>query len=324
MRIFADALAASKGVPCAVLAIGNFDGIHAGHRHVLAQLRELADALDAPALVMTFRPHPAAVLHGRDAPPRLSSDTQQQEALRDCGVDGLLVQPFDRQLAAWSARRFVEEMILGRLGARGVVVGEGFRFGSGRSGDPKLIEDVSRDAGARLRLVVVEPLREEGDVVSSSRVRRVVASGDDALSWRLLRRPFALEGAVVAGDGIGAKLGFRTANLEPGAMVVPGGGVHVTATRWQQRWWPSVTNVGTRPTVRGTALRIETHVLGEPGDMLDGVVRVAFLERLREERRFDGLDALAAQIALDVEAARRLHEVVHPERWPDGLGSSRS
>ncbi len=299
------------------LAIGNFDGLHLGHRQVIARLVKEARACGAPAAVMTFHPHPAAVL-GAGAPPRLFSDAQREEILGAAGVDVLLAHPFDADLAALEPESFARDILVTALRVRGVVVGEAFRFGRGRAGTAAMLEGLLAAGEPPVPVVAMPALEVDGEVVSSTRIRAAIAAGRDDLAETLLGRPYVIEGVVVAGDRRGRDLGFPTANVESPGMASPGRGVHACRVRCGGTTWDAVANVGLRPTFGGGASpRLEVHVLGEPGDLYGATLRVAFVGLLRAERAFDGPAALVAQIARDVDEARAvLARRTDADSWP--------
>lgn len=311
MRVLRDAAALGTALPGGYLSIGNFDGLHVGHRHVLGTLLERARAASrngpaAPAIALTFDPHPAALLSSRGAPARLSSPAQQEELLAACGLDGLLRQPFDAAFADVSAEAFLEDWLLQRLRVRGVVVGTGFRFGRSRAGDVHSLREAAR---GRLDVVAVDPLRVEGEPASSSRARHFIATGAVEAAARLLGRPHAVEGRVVEGARRGRTIGFPTANVDSGDQALPLIGVYASVLRVGDRRLAAVSNVGVRPTFEseGRTVLHEVHALEDPGDLYGSVVRVAFLARLRGEQRFDGIEALAEQIRRDITAAAAAH-----------------
>lgn len=274
------------------VAVGTFDGVHLGHRQVIAG----ADT------VLTFEPHPTAVVLP-EAAPRLLTDTKRKAKLvASLGVQELVVIPFDRAFAARPARRFVDDVLVGALGATHVSVGENFRFGHKAQGDAELLR-----ADDRFETRVVQLLEVDGEIVSSSHIRGLVLGGAVEYAGRLLGDPFTLCDEVVAGDRRGRELGYPTANLVPDpAYVTPGHGVYAAlATTADGRTHASAVSIGVRPTFEtGRGELIEAHVLDFEGDLYGTPLELAFLKRLRGEKRFGSVDALVAQMALDVEAAR--------------------
>lgn len=282
----------------AVLTIGNFDGVHLGHRALLAAARKLAG--DGRVCAFTFDPSPRDVLAPPDKrQPLLQPIDERIDTLLRCGADQVVVEPFDRAMAALEAADFCTEVLGRRLGAVGVVVGWDFRFGHGRAGDARLIERV-----LGLPVVEVGGVEVDGVVVSSSRVRRCLADGDVALAARLLGRPHDVAGVVEHGDQRGRTIGFPTANVGVTGGLVPANGVYAVRALVGGVVRPGVANIGTRPTFSGTGVRVEVHLFDFAGDLYGQPMRVDFIERVREERPFPGLDALVAQIRADVVVAR--------------------
>lgn len=294
--------AAAPPSPC-VVAIGNFDGVHLGHRAVFARLAELGAAHGVPTCAYTFDPAPTAVVAPQRHQPRILTVAERVRRLGEAGIDRIVIEPFTRAWAAHPARWFAEEVLGRRLHARAVVVGWNFRFGAGREGDV----DGLRAWLAGVEIAALGPVEAGGAVVSSSRVRRLVQAGDVEAAAALLGRPHALTGTVISGDRRGRTIGFPTANLENEVELLPANGVYaVRASVDRGAPLPAVLNVGTRPTVDGTRLSIETHVLDFDGDLYGRELRVDLVARLREERRFPALDALVAQIREDVARAREI------------------
>jgi riboflavin kinase/FMN adenylyltransferase len=287
--------------PCA-LTIGNFDGVHAGHRRILRRVSEMAREHGWRAAAMTFHPHPTRVVAPERAPRLMSTPAERAEIMRGEGIDEVLILPFDAQVAAWTPEFFVREALVRKLKVRAVLVGKDFRFGHRHAGDTKLLEEMGRELGFVTELIPSVSIR--GARVSSSRIRELVEAGRVSSACRFLRRPFALTGDVVSGHGIGRKQTVPTLNLAPAFEVLPGNGVYITRTHDAEngRAWKSVTNVGRRPTFNGDALTIETYLL-EPFEEAPRRIRVEFLSRIREERKFDSPEALKARIFTDVRRA---------------------
>lgn len=282
------------------MTIGNFDGVHLGHRALLAAARTLAG--DGKVCACTFNPSPRDVLAPPDKrQPLLQPIDERIEALLRCGADQVIVEPFDRAMAALEAADFCIEILQRRLGAVGVVVGWDFRFGHGRAGDAGVIRRV-----LGLPVVQVEGVEVEGAVVSSSRIRRCLADGDVALAARLLGRPHDVAGVVEHGDQRGRTLGFPTANVGVTGGLVPAHGVYAVRALVGGVVRPGVANIGTRPTFAGTGVRVEVYLFDFDGDLYGAPIRVDFIERVREERPFPGLEALVAQIRADADAARAI------------------
>jgi riboflavin kinase / FMN adenylyltransferase len=279
------------------VAVGEFDGVHLGHREVIAG----ADT------VLTFEPHPRAVVAPDAAPKLLTSLAVKTDLIAGLGVRELVVIPFDRSFAAQGPQEFVDTVLVERLGAQRVSVGENFRFGHKATGDADLLR---RQAAFEARVV---PLVEvDGEIVSSTHIRGLVVAGELEKANRFLGSPFQLRGGVVHGDERGRELGYPTANLVPdNALVYPGNGVYACRAAFEHdgewRWWPAATSIGVRPTfVTGRGVLVEAFLLDFEGDLYDHELRIAFLARLRGERRFDTVEGLVEQMHRDVESARAI------------------
>jgi riboflavin kinase/FMN adenylyltransferase len=291
--------------PCA-LSIGNFDGLHVGHRQILRRVVALARARGWKASALTFNPHPARVVAPQRVPRLLTTPEQRAELMAAEGIEQVLILPFTQQVAHLRAEEFARDVLVQRLGVRAVLVGANFRFGYRHAGDTKRLEELGREYGFATEVVPAVRLR--GHPISSSEIRRLIESGDVARAARLLARPHRLEGEVVPGHGIGSAQTVPTLNLRTACEVLPACGVYITRTQEPGggRSWTSVTNVGFRPTFEGSSLSVETYLLdGLAGDAPPRRIGVEFLRRLRGERRFAGAESLKAQILKDVERARR-------------------
>jgi riboflavin kinase/FMN adenylyltransferase len=282
-----------------IVVIGNLEGIHRGHQAVLRQARALADRSSARVVVLTFDPHPAEVLHQK-VKPRLCTVARRVELLRENGADEVVVEPFTLELAALTPEEFARNLLSARLHCSAVVVGENFRFGAHRAGDKTTLRDLGRQIG--FEVVAAEIASDEKGPFSSTRVRNAIAAGDLAEATHVLGRPHSISGVVEHGDERGRTIGFPTANLGGVTEMLPPYGVY--AVRADER--PGVMNLGVRPTVDGTKLRIEVHLFDFNGDLYDQSMRVHLIERVREERKFAGLDELKAQIAKDADTARAI------------------
>lgn len=285
-----------------VLTLGVFDGLHLGHQLIMQTVVERARAIGAVPTVITFEPHPRAVLHPESAPPLLQTFDQKIEALGVLGIHQTIVIHFDQAFAQVRARDFLSDVVVDRLHAKEVYLGRGFAFGHNREGNIELLRQVSERLGFRADEVPEVRLRRRR--VSSSRIRELLQHGQVNLARRMLGRPYGVEGRVVRGAERGAGLGFPTANLQPQNRVIPRGGVYVTATLIDGQWRRSVTNIGTRPTFESAVQSsIETFVMNWSGDLYGDVVRVRFLHRLRDEKKFNSVDELKTQIERDVSRA---------------------
>lgn len=287
------------------LGIGIFDGVHLGHQVLLRRVLTLAHAEGLPSLAYTFNPHPARVLNPTHAPQLIEPVEKRLERIGTLGFEAALVEPFNRELAAMPAEQFVSDILVARLRARHVVVGKDFTFGHERRGNVELLRQLGGAAGFEVHAIPL--LRFEGRVVTSSEIRKAVAAGDMRTAAQLLGRPFALEGMVRRGDQRGTKLGFPTANVETHNELVPMTGVYACRVGGPFEARPAVVNLGYSPTFGGSKLKIEAHVLDFPHQPLYGLVlSIDFIEKLRDEQRFDDVEALKAQIARDVARGREV------------------
>jgi riboflavin kinase/FMN adenylyltransferase len=290
-----------------VLTLGVFDGLHLGHQLIMRTVAERAREVGAVPTVITFDPHPRAVLHPESAPPLLQTFDQKIEAFGVLGIEQTIVVRFTQEFASIRAADFLRDVVKERLQAKEVYLGKGFAFGHNREGNIELLKTL----GSELGFVAgeVPEVRLRGRRVSSSKIRELLASGNVNLARRLLDRPYGVEGRVERGDERGHKLGFPTANLHPQNRVIPKNGVYVTGTLIEGQWRRSVTNIGLRPTFgQATEPSVETYVMNWDGDLYGDVIRVRFLYRLRDERKFSGINELTAQIQRDVARANSYFE----------------
>jgi riboflavin kinase/FMN adenylyltransferase len=288
------------------LTIGNFDGVHAGHRRILERLAALARERGWKASALTFDPHPACVVAPERRPPLMTSPERRVELLGDVGIEQTLILPFTPQIAQLSPEEFARRIVVGRLGARCVLVGANFRFGHRQAGDVRALANLGRELGFQTEIVPAVTCR--GLLVSSSAIRGLIRAGRVSLAARLLEGPYALDGDVVSGRGVGAVRTVPTLNLATAAEVLPQSGVYVTRTQDLESGgvWISITNIGYRPTFgEGGPLSIETFLLDPLEQPAPRRIRVEFLARVRDERRFESPGALKAQILKDAGVARR-------------------
>jgi riboflavin kinase/FMN adenylyltransferase len=294
-----------------VVTIGNFDGVHLGHRSMLAHVVEIANKLGRPAGAVTFVPHPVEVLRPGSQPRLLTGLRHKVALLGDAGMAFVCILPFTPAVAARSAEAFARETLFDALRAEAVVVGNNFRFGHGAAGDVSLLARLG--AGLGVEVHGIDLAEAGGAAVSSSRIRAAVAAGDVTMAAEMLGRPFLLEGRVGRGEGRGSTIGVPTANLRvPRRLLAPASGVyagHLSVGPPDQPVGPplpAVVNVGVNPTFGGTVLKVEAHVLDTTIELRDRRVSLTFVHRLRDERRFGGVDELVAQIRRDIDAARAL------------------
>ncbi len=290
----------------AYLTIGVFDGVHRGHQALVARLVMAARAAGVPAVVLTFTPHPAAVLGDQADLPYLTTPEERAALLADLGIDIVITQPFDRALASQSAEAFMGRLAR-TLGLRRLFIGYDFALGRGREGNAARLRELGRLLGYDVE--IVEPLCQEEAIVSATSIRAHLLAGRVEAAALLLGRPYAIRGVVVPGDGRGRLLQFPTANLAPPAgQLIPANGVYACWTWAQGRRYLSVVNIGVRPTFHaaGGNILLESHLLDFSADLYGQSIAVEFIARLREEAKFPSAEALIAQIRRDVEHARRL------------------
>ena len=290
------------------LTIGTFDGVHRGHQHLLKQLVEDAHAQDMPAVVLTFFPHPSVIVRRRRPPSYITTPEEKVDLLGQWGVDYVITQPFDRDLAQVTADVFLE-LLERHLGVKSFWMGSNFALGYQRVGNVAYLKEAGAQRG--FKVFVVPPVIEDGDIISSTRVRAALQVGDVASASRLLGRPFMIPGEVQQGAGRGKQLGFPTANLEIwNGRAYPCPGVYACWAKIETGTYPAVTNIGVRPTFEEqmTTPVIETHLLDFDGDIYQKEVELTFIERLREERKFPGAEGLLKQIRCDITNARILLE----------------
>jgi len=301
MKIFHGTESASILRPT-VLTLGVFDGLHLGHQRIMERVVERARAARAAATAITFDPHPRAVLHPASAPPLLQTLDQRLANLEVLGIDQAIVIRFDPEFSRQSAEKFIIEAIQDRLHATEVYLGKGFAFGRDRGGNIELLRRMSAELG--FLADEVEEVQIRGHRVSSSAIRRLLSEGRVNLARRMLGRPYGVEGVVVRGDRRGHTIGFPTANLQPHNRVIPKFGVYATATLIDGTWRRSITNIGVRPTFEAaSASSIESYIFDFDGDLYGDVLRVRFLHRIRDEKKFSSVDELRAQIERDTRRA---------------------
>ena len=285
-----------------VLTLGVFDGLHLGHQRIMETVVERARAVDAVPTAITFDPHPRAVLHPESSPPLLQTLDQRLANLEVLGIEQAIVIQFDHDFSRQPAEDFISEIIHDRLHAKEVHLGKDFAFGRNRGGNIALLKKMSSE----LEFVAEEvpEVRLRGHRISSSKIRNLLSEGRVNLVRRMLDRPYGVEGVIERGARRGHTIGFPTANLRPHNRVIPKFGVYATATLVDGAWRRSITNIGVRPTIESDAdPSIETYLFDFDGDLYGDVLRVRFLHRIRDERKFNGIDELKSQIERDSDRA---------------------
>ncbi|MCE9605923.1 MAG: bifunctional riboflavin kinase/FAD synthetase [Planctomycetia bacterium] len=286
------------------VSVGNFDGVHRGHARLAQNLREQAQRLGGPAVVFTFDPHPAWILRPRSAPMPLTWLDRKVQLLAELGIDAVVAYPTDEALLGLTAREFFDRILCDALGARALIEGANFCFGHDRTGTIDVLAQFAAEAG--IALDVVDPVLLDGEVVSSSRVRRLVSTGKVDEAGRLLTRPYRIRGLVRHGAARGAKLGFPTANVDGVDTLVPGPGVYAGRAIVGTEAWPAAINIGPNPTFGEQAVKIEVHLIGFHGNLYGTLLEVDFLAPLREVKKFDGVEVLKAQLQRDIARTKEL------------------
>ena len=293
-----------------VVALGNFDGVHLGHRAILKAAIDRAHSLGGKAYALTFDPLPAKVLNPQRAPQMLMTPEDKLEFLRDSGLDGVLVLHFDLALSRLPPRDFVHDYLLAKLGVEAVVVGHSVSFGHKRAGNAAVMVELGREFG--FETIVVGPVKVDGIEVSSSKIRELIGAGDLPGAARLLGRPHFLNGKVVHGRERGRTIGFPTANLDSQTECVAPDGVYATRVVLPDGNYPSITNIGMRPTFHESARSIEAHIFDFDRDIYDRTIKLEIIERVRPERKFESAQELGKQIALDLKRAREILAAAAP------------
>lgn len=304
MKIYRSLDAVPPDFAPSALTIGNFDGVHFGHRRILRRLRELASEHGWKPSVLTFDPHPTRVVAPDRSPRLMTSPDRRAELMAEEGVEQVVILPFTPEIARLTPEEFLEQIVSGRLGARAVLVGDNFRFGHKHAGDVRTLQQLGARFGFQTEIVPAVTCR--GRVVSSSGIRELITTGRVSLAARFLQHPYAIEGEVVQGRGVGSRETVPTLNLATTAEVIPARGVYITRTAAPDgRQWNSLTNVGYRPTFGASdQLSIETFLLDPLKGETPAHIRLEFLCRVRDERKFDSPAALKQQILRDARAAR--------------------
>ena len=290
-----------------VLALGNFDGVHRGHRKILDRVRRVAGERGATSVVMTFDPHPPRVVRPDKAPPLLMTTAQRLEAIAAVGLQGAAIVRFTRDMSRWEPEMFVQTVLVDWLRVADVWVGANFLFGHDRAGNFSLLRVLGGRYGFKAEKI--DPVRYKDFVVSSTRIRRLIGEGRVDEAGALLGHQYYIDGRVIEGDRRGKTIGFPTANLQTENELLPPHGVYATTVTIDGVVLPSATNIGVRPTVDSSGrTSVETHLFDFDRDLYDRSIRVGFVQRLRDERRFESVDLLRAQIAADCDRARQLFD----------------
>jgi riboflavin kinase / FMN adenylyltransferase len=292
----------NPGTPTA-MSIGNFDGVHSGHRKILEDVAQRAHQSGWLSAVLTFDPHPARVLRPDVAPLQIETLAQRLDGFSRAGIDAVLVLSFTLELAQVRARDFVQRFLVETMNAKAVLVGEGFRFGNRQEGDVELLEKLGEKFG--FEVDIIAPVGDGDSIVSSSAIRQAVREGRTEDARHMLGRPFALTGGIHPGTGQGRKLVVPTLNITTQQELLPTNGVYATECVVNGKTYQSVTNIGVRPTFDGQQLAIESHLFDFSDAVSSGPMEVRFKSRLRDEQKFPNIEALRQQVLVDIEAAKK-------------------
>jgi riboflavin kinase / FMN adenylyltransferase len=303
MEIIRD-LDSLRPYPFPVIALGNFDGVHIGHQTILRAAIDRAQGKGGSALAVTFDPLPSKVLNPSRSPRLIMTPEDKHELLRRFGLDGVIVLTFSRELSMLSPEEFVREYLRRRIGACAVVVGHNVSFGHARAGNAQVMRRLGRELG--FETMVVGPIEREGIAVSSTQVRQMISAGEMKRAATLLGRPHFLHGPVVHGRERGRTIGFPTANIQSRTECLPPDGVYATRVVLEEGSYPSITNIGMRPTFGEPARTIEAHIFNFNRDIYGREVKLQVADRIRPERKFDSAQALAAQISSDLQRAKEI------------------
>ncbi|GAK53714.1 riboflavin kinase / FMN adenylyltransferase [Candidatus Moduliflexus flocculans] len=304
MKIFWDIAAITQQIASPIVALGNFDGVHAGHQALFRLIHQRAKEIQGTSCVITFDPHPQKVLFPDQELYLLNHLEEKFEIIQAHGIDLLLCLPFTPEFAAQDPIQFVKDVLVEKLHVREMYIGYDGRFGHGRNGSPEVLAELGEKYG--FRVTIIPPIVLDGTVVSSTKIRQFLQNGEVERAAALLNRPYALDGTVVYGTQRGSQLlGFPTANVDVIHELIPKRGVYVCQVHWKQQTFQAVVNIGINPTFPNSPLTVEAHLLDFDGNLYGEWIQVLFLKRLRDETTFPTPQALAAQISADVETARQ-------------------
>ena len=305
MHIIEDLRQLNEPLKNPVLTVGNFDGVHKGHMALFEKVKERTKAINGQSVVMTFDPHPTRVMRPDHAPPLITPVQQKLHLIEQAGVDVIFCLPFTREFARITAQEFVEDLLVRKIGIREIVVGYDYMFGRGRKGNIDLLRELGNHY--KFKVHVVGPVHIGKNLVSSTSIRNLIMEGKLDQARQLLGRHYEVAGTVVRGKNRGARLlGFPTANLKLIDELTPKQGVYAVRVIFNNKQYMGVTNIGYNPTFGNGAFSVETHLLDFSGDLLGKTIRVQFIARLRDEKTFESIQALAEQIRQDIQIARGL------------------
>jgi riboflavin kinase/FMN adenylyltransferase len=302
MILITDLNKIKKRFTSSIITLGNFDGLHLGHQELIKTVIRHAEETGSLSMVVTFRPHPLKILAPEKCPPLISIYEEKIQLLEKLGIDVLVKIPFTLDFSTMEPRDFVKNILVDLLGAKEIFVGYNYRFGKGRKGNIRMLQDLGKELGFVVR--EVQQVSLNGEVISSTRIRELIKSGDVRHASKLLGRPYALWGIVVKGDGRGRGLGFPTANIAPKHSIIPSNGVYAVRLFVRDNHYNGIVNIGMRPTFDAKSLAIEVHIFDFDEDIYGEEVNLYFISKIREEKRFGSADALINQINADIKTAK--------------------
>lgn len=285
-----------------IITLGNFDGLHLGHQELIRMIIGTAKERGTISLVVTFRPHPLKILAPEKCPPLISIYEEKIRLFEELGIDVLVKIPFTHDFSVMSSEEFVRDILCQKLGAKEIFVGSNYRFGRGRQGNVESLREYGKKYG--FSVTEVEQVTLMGEIISSTKIRNLLKDGEVEHAARLLGRTYAISGIVVKGDGRGRSLGFPTANIAPKHAIIPADGVYAVRIFVRERLYDGIANIGLRPTFNKQGLTIEVHIFNFDEDIYGEDISLYFIKRIREEKKFDGPDALIRQINSDIAEAR--------------------
>lgn len=285
-----------------VLTIGNYDGLHVGHRRIIERIKAKASEFKGTSMLMTFHPHPLTMLRPDMCIGLITPIHVKKRLIEEAGIDVMLVLPFTGEFRQVTPESFVRDLLVGKLGIKGLIVGYDFKFGKEGKGNVEFLASLSTEYG--FFFDVQEAITQNGEKVGSNRIRKMIQAGDVEKAAKHLSRPHMIEGTVVKGDGRGRTIGFPTINLKTDFPLIPKRGVYITYVEFDGKKFPAVTNIGFNPTFHGQTITIETYLLNFSGDLYNRNIALYFLERVRDEVKFESVDELKERIGKDVEKAR--------------------
>jgi riboflavin kinase/FMN adenylyltransferase len=304
MILITDLSKIEKRFTGSIVTLGNFDGLHLGHQELIKKIIQRAKETGSLSMVVTFRPHPLKILAPEKCPPLISIYEEKIRLLENLGIDVLVKIPFTLDFSAMEPRDFVKDILCDLLGAKEIFVGYNYRFGKGRKGNIQLLKDLGQELGFAVR--EVEQVSFEGEVVSSTRIRQLLKNGEVVHASRLLGRPYTLCGIVVKGDGRGRGLGFPTANIAAKHSIIPSNGVYAVKLFVRDKYYDGIVNIGMRPTFDTNSLAIEVHIFAFDEDIYGEEITLYFIQKIREEKKFQNAEALITQINADIKKAKNI------------------